>query len=116
MPGGPSVFRGYHPDYIEPDSTNEAALLAQLEEQIDDDYDDDEYDAYNTLDSYDIIASAIQETQSDLKTLREAQSRTDWPQWKEAMDCEIATLEHAGTWTTVPCPSRKNIVGSKWVF
>ena len=59
-PGGSSVFRGYHPDYVEPDVTNEAALLVQLEEQMEDDYGDDEYDTYNTLDSYNIIASAIQ--------------------------------------------------------
>jgi hypothetical protein len=32
------------------------------------------------------------------------------------MDREIATLEAAGTWTEVPCPSDKNVVGSKWVF
>src|SRR6267142_119755 len=32
------------------------------------------------------------------------------------MDCKIDTLEKARTWTTVPCPSSKNIVGSKWVF
>src|SRR6266702_3183407 len=32
------------------------------------------------------------------------------------MDREIATLKEAGTWTTVPRPANKNIVGSKWVF
>ena len=32
------------------------------------------------------------------------------------MDCKIDTLEKARTWTTVPRPSGKNIVGSKWVF
>jgi hypothetical protein len=32
------------------------------------------------------------------------------------MDKEIATLEAAKTWTTVPQPQGKNIVGSKWVF
>ena len=32
------------------------------------------------------------------------------------MDHELTTLERAGTWTDVPRPSDKNIVGSKWVF
>ena len=116
--GKSQIFRGYHPDYIEPEGANEAALLAQLEEQIDDDDDDEDnmWDPLNTFDSYDVIASTIQETQSDLKTLHEARSRADWPRWEEAMDREIATLERAGTWTTVLRPPGKNVVGSKWVF
>jgi hypothetical protein len=32
------------------------------------------------------------------------------------MDKEMATLEKVGTWKTVPQPTNKNIVGSKWVF
>jgi hypothetical protein len=32
------------------------------------------------------------------------------------MDRKINVLEQAGTWTTVPCPTDKNIVGCKWVF
>ena len=63
-----------------------------------------------------IIAEAIEETSTDPKSLAEAQSRADWPRWKEAMDKEMSTLEKAGTWKTVPRPTDKNIVGSKWVF
>ena len=64
----------------------------------------------------DIISATILNAEADPKTLAEVQSRSDWPCWKEAMDCELATLKRAGTWTDVPCPSGKNIVGSKWVF
>ena len=32
------------------------------------------------------------------------------------MDKEMDTLEKALTWTTVPRPAGKNIIGSKWVF
>ena len=32
------------------------------------------------------------------------------------MDREMKTLEDAGTWETVPRPTGRNIVGSKWVF
>jgi len=64
----------------------------------------------------DIIAAAIMDADANLKTLVEARSRSDWLRWKEAMDCEMTTLERAGTWSTVPRPSGKNIVGLKWVF
>jgi len=58
----------------------------------------------------------IQEAEGNPKTVQEARSCSDWPKWKEAMDHEISSLEHASTWTTVPCPHRKNVVGCKWVF
>jgi hypothetical protein len=64
----------------------------------------------------DIVAEAISDANSDPKSLAEARSRSDWHCWKEAMDREISTLEKAGTWDTVPRPTGKNIVGSKWVF
>ncbi len=63
-----------------------------------------------------MVAVAIQEVQGDPKMLQQARSCADWPQWQEAMDCEIATLEGAQTWEAVPRPPGKNIVGSKWVF
>ena len=47
-----------------------------------------------------IIATTIQEVEGDPKSVQEAQYRSDWPHWKEAMDREIGSLEHAGTWTT----------------
>jgi hypothetical protein len=61
------------------------------------------------------IVAAIQEVKGDPKSLREAQSQSNWPWWKEAMDKEIDALEQAGTWETVPCPKDKNVVRSKWV-
>jgi hypothetical protein len=64
----------------------------------------------------DIIAAAIQDMDADPKTLAQAQSRSDWLHWKEAMDRELATLKKVGTWITVPRPTDKNIVSSKWVF
>jgi len=64
----------------------------------------------------DIIAAAIMDTDADPKTLVEVRSHSDWLHWKEVMDREMTTLERVGTWSTVPCPSGKNIVGLKWVF
>jgi hypothetical protein len=64
----------------------------------------------------DIIFAAIQNTQEDSKTLYKAQACLDWPQWQEAMDCEIMTLQQAGTWIKAKRLPDKNVVGSKWVF
>ena len=63
-----------------------------------------------------MVAIAIQEVQGNPKTLREACSCSDWPQWQEAMDCKMAILEGAKTWEVVSRPLGRNIVGSKWVF
>ena len=63
-----------------------------------------------------LMQASITEASDNPKMLAEAQSHSDWPKWWEAMDREIKTLENARTWTTVPKPSSKNIVGSKWVF
>jgi hypothetical protein len=72
-----------------------------------------EEEAYSELD---MVASAIQEVHGDPKTLSKVCSHVDWPLWKVAMEKEIAMLKHAGTWTTVPRPTGRNVVGSKWVY
>jgi hypothetical protein len=61
-------------------------------------------------------AAAIGDAQDDPRTIEEARSRSDWPLWQQVMDREMKTLEDAGTWETVPRPTGRNIVGSKWVF
>ena len=62
------------------------------------------------------MEAVLTETPDNPKTLAQARSHPDWPKWQEAMDCEINTLEKAGTWITILKPTGKNIVGSKWVF
>ena len=61
------VFRGYHPDYR---GNPLATLLADDEQAL------IFHVALNTL-----IASAMQEICSNLKTLKEVQSHSDWPLW-----------------------------------
>jgi hypothetical protein len=56
MPGVLPAFRGFHPNYVDPDE----AALADIEDKDND---------INTYDSYDIIASAIQDTEGDPKML-----------------------------------------------
>ncbi|KAM1541138.1 hypothetical protein ACFX1Z_011089 [Malus domestica] len=38
------------------------------------------------------------------------------PVWYEAMQDEISALHKQGTWSLVPLPKHKNLVGCKWVF
>ena len=42
--------------------------------------------------------------------------RSDWPQWKQAIDVELENLKAAGTWEIVERPEGVNVVDSKWVF
>jgi hypothetical protein len=72
-----------------------------------------EEEAYSELE---MVTSAIQEVQGKPKTLSEAHSHADWPLWTAAMEKEIAILECAGTWATVPRLTGRNVVGSKWVY
>jgi hypothetical protein len=66
--------------------------------------------------SEELMEAALTEIPGDPKTLSQVCSHSDWPQWQQAMDREINTLEEAGTWTTVSRPPGKNIISSKWVF
>ena len=36
--------------------------------------------------------------------------------WCKAMDEEIGKIEKNKTWTLVPRPVNKNVIGTKWVF
>ena len=50
------------------------------------------------------------------RTVKEAMSRDDWPEWKKAIEHELGALEKYGTWSLVPKPDGVNVVGSCWVF
>ena len=36
--------------------------------------------------------------------------------WIKAMNEEIEQIEKKNTWTLVPRPKNKNVIGTKWVF
>ena len=47
------------------------------------------------------------------KTARDALEDDDW---YKAMEEEIQQIEKNNTWSLVPRPKYKNIIGTKWVF
>ena len=53
----------------------------------------------------------------DPKTMVECKKRSNWAQWKEAIQAEIASLTKRGVFTSViPIPSKVFPIGFKWVF
>ena len=48
--------------------------------------------------------------------LRNVKNTLDNESWVEAMSEEIEQIEENKTWTLVPRPKDKNIIGTKWVF
>jgi len=52
----------------------------------------------------------------DPKTLAQAMGRPDWPEWKLAMEEELALMAKYDVWDVVDEPVDTNIVGSRWVF
>ena len=63
-----------------------------------------------------IAAVAVTEMDEVQPSYEEARLRSDWPEWKKAIDVELQNLKEAGTWDVVERPSGVNIVDSKWVF
>ena len=39
-----------------------------------------------------------------------------YPHWVEAVDSEFTSLQQQHTWSLVPLPPNKNVVGCKWVY
>ena len=109
MDGSSQSFLWWHPDYARHSVTKSVSLIEALAGP-------DAGDSTFLANLDNVIVAAIKESDSDPKTVSEVQSRSDWPRWKEAMDCEIKSLEVARTWKTVLHLPRKNIVRAKWVF
>ena len=61
-------------------------------------------------------ASDIGISDDDPKSLAEAKNRSDWPEWKTAMDEELDLMAKYGVWDEVDKPEDTNIVGCRWVF
>ena len=62
------------------------------------------------------MAAAMAEADALEPTYEEAQSQSDWPEWKKAIQIKLDALKAAGTWELAERPMDTNVVDSKWVF
>ena len=52
----------------------------------------------------------------DPKSYKDAMTSPNSSDWKLAQVAEIESLEKNGTWSVVPCPMERMIIGSRWVY
>ena len=52
----------------------------------------------------------------DPTSLAEVRTRSDWLEWKKAMDEELALMAKYDVWDEVDKPEDTNIVGCRWIF
>ena len=83
--------------------------------QIDEDDDDDQDPDHKQIASR---AAAFTEMNSntDPKTLKEAMSSPEWPEWEKAIQIELETLRRMGTWELMDPPENRKSITNKWVF
>lgn len=60
--------------------------------------------------------SAMDYVQSDPISIEQAKRRSDWPEWKRAIDDEYESLMKNRTWTLCDLPSGRKPITNKWVF
>lgn len=60
--------------------------------------------------------SANEYVQNDPISLKEAGQRSDWPQWKIAVNEEYSSLMKNNTWSLCKLPRGRKTVSCKWVF
>lgn len=48
--------------------------------------------------------------------IAQAKDSAEWPQWREAINNELAQLEEYGTWEICDLPLGRKSIGSRWVF
>ncbi|KAG1654175.1 hypothetical protein FOA52_009835 [Chlamydomonas sp. UWO 241] len=62
------------------------------------------------------VVSFIAKNDPDPISLKEAQSREDWPLWEEAIHEEYASLVEKLTWNKARIPPGQRLLPVKWVF
>ena len=53
---------------------------------------------------------------SDVIEPKSFRAATRKAEWDQAMLEEMEALQKQGTWSLIPCPKNKNIIGSKWIY
>lgn len=82
---------------------------------LNDPFPDEEQDETHLLTPLQHSYHAILGT-DDPKTVAEAKTLEDWPEWEKAIKAELDQLEHFGTWDLVDCPTDAVPIPNKWVF
>ena len=92
-------------------------------ELIDDSENDEMDDKANRKKSLSTVAAAVYtafaETNisgKDPKSLKEAMSSPDWPEWEKAIQIELEMLRCMGTWELVDASNDRKPITNKWVF
>jgi hypothetical protein len=81
----------------------------------------DEEENANEAKTNEVILTSIEEIYNsiagdELKSLKEAQSLPDWPEWEKAIKAELTQLQQMGTWRLVDKPSKAIPIANKWGF
>jgi hypothetical protein len=84
-------------------------------QHLNDPFPDEEEDNETYFTSADLIYQATLGT-DDPKTVQDAKSLDDWPEWEKAIKAELKQLEEFRTWTLVECPKGAIPLPNKWVF
>ena len=82
--------------------------------KLDDDPDEDEYEM--SLATHVYMAFNDSTLGKDPKTLKEAMSSPEWPEWEKAVKTELMTLNEMGTWELADAPDDRQPITNKWVF
>ena len=63
-----------------------------------------------------LLSEAHKTNGPEPRTLKQARTMTDANQWEQATNEEYQSLIHMNTWTVVPRPGNRKVLGSRWVY
>ena len=77
---------------------------------------DADVDTADYVQNFDNVTFCFRASVTVPKTYKQAMSSDESDKWKVAMDEEISSLHKNNTYTLVPYPNEKQIVGGRWVY
>ena len=81
----------------------------------------DEEENLNEMKANEAILTSMEDifntiTGDEPKSLKEAQSLPEWPEWERAIKAELSQLQQMGTWKLIEKPPKAIPIANKWVF